>query len=139
MPYKDKEKIKKNMKKWYLKNRKTQLAKCKQWYKDNPEYRKNYEQSLKGKFKAYKSNAKVKGLILGITFDEFVKILKKPCHYCGEKGYGIDRIDSSIGYLKDNIVSCCSMCNYMKRAYSEGEFISQCAKIYTHWNEREVI
>ena len=133
------------MKKWRKNknNREKEKERDIKYYKDNKEYcdkiHKQWRENnpKKDRFIIYKYNAKQRGLILGITFDEFVKILKKPCHYCGEKGYGIDRIDSSIGYLKDNIVSCCSMCNYMKRAYSEGEFISQCAKIYTHWNERK--
>ena len=84
-------------------------------------------------YTTYKKGAKKRGLILGITFNEFVKILNKPCYYCGEKGYGIDRLDSSMGYLKDNIVSCCSMCNYMKQSYTEEQFIEQCTKISDKW------
>lgn len=42
---------------------------------------------------------------------------------------GIDRIDSTIGYLKNNCVSCCSKCNYMKMRLDKKEFIEQCIKI----------
>ena len=108
-------------KKWYRKNHKERLIQCKK-----------YGHSLKGRFIGYKTGAKRKGLIFEFTLDEFSKIINKSCYYCGEDGYGIDRIDSSVGYLKDNCVSCCSMCNYMKNNYTEEEFIGQCIKIAKH-------
>ena len=40
----------------------------------------------------------------------------KPCHYCGldnnsVAGVGLDRLDNTIGYMLDNVVSCCTECN----------------------------
>lgn len=165
MPYKDKEKVKKKMKKWYQKNRKTELLKSKQWKIDNPEWIKqwklknpeydkqwrknhpervkekcnNFRHTLKGRFSIYKGGSKHRGLIFGITFNEFLDIINQPCYYCGGEGYGIDRIDNTMGYLKDNIVSCCSMCNYMKQVYAENEFIEQCIKISNKWKKKKVI
>jgi len=114
---------------------------AKQWNRGNPEkvkkYQKEYRHTLRGRFFDCKNNAKKRGFIFRITFDEFVEITNQPCHYCGGEGYGIDRLDNTIGYLKDNIVSCCSMCNFMKKTYTKDKFINQCAKIYTHWNERK--
>lgn len=109
---------------------------AKQWLKDNPEYKKQWAYTLRGRFTEYRRGAKKRGLIFEPTFDEFVKILSNPCHYCGGESYGIDRLDSSIGYSKDNIVSCCSMCNLMKRTYTEEDFIKQCKKIINNIERR---
>ena len=32
-------------------------------------------------------------------------------------------------YIKENCVSCCSMCNIMKNKFSKDDFINQCKKI----------
>jgi len=152
MPYKNKENKKvcnkKSHQKYYLKNKEKILANNKQWHKNHPESfnkyfkqwkEKNKERYLelikawrktsKGKYKEYRDNAKRRGFIFNITLDEFTKLLNEPCYYCGEKSDGLDRLDSLIGYLIDNIVPCCSMCNFMKQTYTEEEFVNQCMKI----------
>jgi hypothetical protein len=57
----------------------------------------------------------------------------KPCHYCGTgECTGLDRIDSSLGYLPTNIVSCCKICNSMKNTLSVDHFINHINKICGH-------
>ncbi len=41
----------------------------------------------------------------------------------------LDGIDSSKGYVKDNIVPCCSTCNHMKWNLSAKDFIARAKKI----------
>lgn len=54
------------------------------------------------------------------------------CKYCNFKGdIGIDRIDNSIGYISNNIVSCCKVCNVMKNKYSVDNFLNKCIAINT--------
>lgn len=43
---------------------------------------------------------------------------------------GIDRVDNSLGYILSNVVSCCKICNYMKKDLSEQEFQDQCERVY---------
>lgn len=63
--------------------------------------------------------------------DEVKELLNKPCVYCGKQhADGIDRIDSSKGYIKNNVVPCCAICNRMKNNYSVEFFKSQIDKIY---------
>ena len=38
---------------------------------------------------------------------------------------GLDRIDSSIGYQVDNLVSCCSICNQMKSDRNKEEWLDK--------------
>ena len=69
------------------------------------------------------------------------------CFYCGNKpnqtikakGHngdfvynGIDRIDSSKGYVKGNVVPCCGRCNEAKMAISHKEFLSWVEQVYSH-------
>ena len=137
MPIKDKEDRKKWQEAYYKEHREELNEHRKQYYKDNKEKarqcNKNYRRTPRGRFIVYKKNAKVRGLIFEMTRNEFVNLVNMPCYYCGGESYGIDRLDNTMGYLKDNTVSCCSMCNYMKKSYSEGEFINQCIKISDKW------
>ena len=87
-------------------------------------------------YKNYKRNAELKQLIFEITQEEHLELVKSPCTYCGiiqEKGFnGIDRIDSTIGYVNDNCVSCCAMCNYMKGCLNKDIFIQRVEHIATY-------
>lgn len=58
-----------------------------------------------------------------LTLKEFTEIIMRRCFYCddapnnisqGVLYNGIDRIDSSLGYIKNNIVTCCNTCNRIK-------------------------
>lgn len=42
---------------------------------------------------------------------------------------GIDRIDSSKGYIEDNCVPCCEMCNTMKLDHSAEEWFAHMRKV----------
>lgn len=48
--------------------------------------------------------------------NEFKRLVEQPCHYCGynEKKSGLNRLDSSKGYLIDNVVPSCIICNLMR-------------------------
>jgi hypothetical protein len=68
--------------------------------------------------------------------EEFNNIVKEPCHYCDviqERGFnGIDRLDSTIGYVMDNCASCCKICNYMKCSLSVDVFLKRIEHILTY-------
>lgn len=84
----------------------------------------------KVKFKDYKQSARARGISFGLSLDDFLNLLDSNCHYCDrENANGIDRIDNKFGYSIENSRACCSMCNYMKKDYTEKEFLDQCKKI----------
>lgn len=95
---------------------------------------KSPEKSLiKSKFQDYKDSAKVRGIPFNLTFDFFIKLVQKPCHYCGSirdikrhqfsgKFTGVDRLNSALAYSEDNCVSCCNICNRAKRDLSYNDF-----------------
>lgn len=66
----------------------------------------------------YTKWAKNRNLDFNIERTDFENLIKMNCYYCNilqENGMnGLDRIDPNIGYTKENCVSCCQMCNYIK-------------------------
>lgn len=79
------------------------------------------------------SSAHSRDIPITLTAEEIINIIHQPCVYCGaEKANGIDRVDSSKGYIQDNVVPCCSICNWMKNALSVEDFYSHIDKVYNH-------
>jgi hypothetical protein len=66
-------------------------------------------------------NASKKGIIWQIKFDDYCKLISENCRYCelpiNTTGIGLDRKDSSLGYLLENVVPCCFICNTVKNAF----------------------
>jgi hypothetical protein len=90
------------------------------------------ERVLRDKWSEYKRNAKRGGLVITLSIDQALSILTQACDYCGGYGGGIDRIDSGRGYDIDNVVPCCSICNYAKRDLPRDIFLSWVRRIYEH-------
>lgn len=69
-------------------------------------------------------------------------LISSPCYYCGqilENFNGIDRVDSSKEYTKDNCVSCCKYCNWAKNDLSISEFKNHINKINNYLKEKSLI
>ena len=92
------------------------------------------KQSLTGKYQQYQSNAKTAHREFKLTLEQFEEFWNKNCHYCGDKivGVGIDRVNSSIGYILENLVPCCFSCNRMKSDIETDRFLEQCLKIVSN-------
>ena len=108
----------------------------KQWWLDNKErlYEryKEYDQSPEGKYSIYKYRAKKKNFLFELDFETFKSLVTSDCEHCGSEGCGIDRLDSSQGYIISNCVPCCTMCNRMKLTHSEEDWTNQMMKIVEH-------
>ena len=93
--------------------------------------RQAYYATPEGRFKWYKSGAAQRHLIFALTLEQFSFFWRKPCTYCGKavETIGLDRVDNSLGYVKDNVVSCCALCNFMKRHLPVGVFVEHCRAI----------
>lgn len=107
----------------------------KQHYQDNKEvFRKRmniHYWTLNGQYHNYKKRAKKGNLEFCLTEEDCAPFYKTNCYYCNDnlKGLGIDRLNNSKGYIKDNIVPCCSTCNFMKHILNKDEFINHILKI----------
>lgn len=99
----------------------------------------------------YQRNAVKHGREFALNRDTFLGLTSSNCHYCGQSPHqilnrskytgkgngayiynGIDRINSDIGYLPDNCVSCCRMCNYAKNDMSYPDFINWLDRLVEH-------
>jgi hypothetical protein len=119
-----------------------QCAKSKkQWMDTHPEYREadNIKRKLNPNYKlgTCKNVAYEKGYEFTISDEYAIELLiNKKCHYCGGCTYnslnGIDRIDSNKGYIDDNVVTACRMCNEMKNTLGYQQFINICEHIGTY-------
>ena len=81
--------------------------------------------------------------------DEVIAMASQPCFYCGAEPRlhidhnrytvvrnGIDRVDSSHGYIKSNCVPCCITCNRMKLDLASDVWIAKMRQIIKRWDER---
>jgi hypothetical protein len=101
-------------------------------------------------YKTYKDNAYKRKLSFRLSFEEFKNLIFADCFYCGQTPQiakfagqenrrdrilsynGVDRIDNSIGYISDNCVTCCSICNSAKSDLTLEEFKSWIQRLVSH-------
>ena len=76
---------------------------------------------------------------LELTYDQYLGIVVDPCHYCGvveDRGVaefnGVDRFTNTKGFVLDNCVSCCTMCNTMKKSLCGIAFVHRVCHILTY-------
>lgn len=100
-------------------------------YKDYAHYQKALSVTTKRRYASYKCKSKGRGWTFNLDFLTFKKLVNLPCHYCGETKIirGLDRVDSSKGYINGNVLSCCPKCNTAKNDMSYEDFLNHCFKI----------
>lgn len=100
------------------KNRERLLARERQYREENKGRLYERRRLVTTRFSSAKSWAKRRGHDWQLTKNEYAGLIARPCYYCGgdlpEVGAGLDRRDNSLGYLLDNVVSCCWLCNTIK-------------------------
>lgn len=115
----------------------------------------NEESVFKRRWRSIKSGARKRKLIVEITYEDFKEMAKLPCYYCRTEPtkswiksravdadgntivayadlHGLDRLDSTIGYTIENVVTCCLICNRMKSDLSVEQFYRKVSEIYEY-------
>jgi hypothetical protein len=84
-----------------------------------------------------------------IFFEDFLKFTEiKTCYYCGgpirwveycgrgpgSQKFNLDRKDNSVGYLKSNVVVCCTRCNRAKSNHFTHDEWLQLGRIIRSWS-----
>ena len=92
----------------------------------------------------YKSSAKRRNYCFELTYDQFTNLTEQPCFYCGDtfskvfkknsacEAYlvnGLDRINNKVGYIPDNVVSCCKWCNTAKLDMDVDDYIRKIKQV----------
>lgn len=99
----------------------------------------------------YRHGAKKRGIQFGLSEEEFFRLIKGNCHYCGKEpvavsrgrssGHcvynGIDRVDSLLGYTTGNVVPCCKQCNISKRDLPLEEFKAWIDRAFYHQHRND--
>ncbi len=106
-------------------------------------------------YRRYKYGANARSYEFKLTFDEFNKLISQNCYYCNaepkpyleDKFYynnleplkrnGIDRLNNNIGYIQNNVVPCCNICNKLKMDLSIDDFYKWIHKLYHNLNLKE--
>ena len=100
----------------------------------NEKHSKYFEVATHNTYNRFILDANTQNKNVEINEDRYNKITSLPCHYClntFEKGAkGIDRINSSIGYIINNIKPCCKTCNMFKNDLSYDDFFNHLLNIY---------
>lgn len=94
------------------------------------------ESSIQGRLCHYQSAARRRKHEWSLSREEFKTLILGNCFYCKIAPSllydrrnsnvffnGIDRVDSSKGYRKDNVVSCCHICNRGKNDLKVEDFL----------------
>lgn len=85
------------------------------------------------------------GDVCDMTKEEIMELTTQPCYYCGAEPKarnkylfrnGLDRIDSSRGYIKSNCVPCCRDCNIMKMDRPVSVWFNKMQHILDYCKER---
>ena len=116
--------------------------KARKYRLNNPEFAKrmneNDKKNIDKRFYIYKYSAKKRHINFEIDFNFFKQMVTDKCHYCShtyeKDGYllGIDRFNNCVGYLEDNCVSCCKMCNMIKCSYDVNIFKNKIKHILSY-------
>ena len=101
-----------------------------------------------------KRGASKRGLSFELSKAMFSELVLGVCHYCGtppisgraaqarSRGRvllnGVDRVDSKLGYVDSNVVSCCKHCNKAKLDRSVEDFVSHCRQVVAHHDRQKV-
>ena len=96
--------------------------------------RHTYSQYKNKQFISYLKRANAKGFGFELEEQDFEVLHELLCNYCGDSATGYDRVNSRIGYLKTNIVPCCSACNMMKNSVNVNDFIAKIKQIHSYLN-----
>ena len=130
-----------------LRNRTSTGCGCTKW-KTQGEAMKKPDAAFLHIMSRYRASAKEHSRIWELTEFQASVLFTSNCHYCGEPPRrehmvrlgqtftynGIDRVDSTKGYVFENCVPCCTTCNRMKLDSSKDDFLQQCARIVRRHN-----
>lgn len=107
---------------------------------------KDYVSGQQHVYVTYRRKCLASGRPFALTREEFWTLIGDDCFYCGsppmniskrgprkEDEYrynGVDRVDSSKGYVLENVRTACWICNRMKNTLTDQQFVEHIRKLY---------
>lgn len=105
------------------------------------------ESECHNRHRSYAYRSSRTNIPMELTESETRALYQQSCTYCGweprtesHRGEriqlcGIDRVNPRGGYTRDNVVPCCSACNYMKGTMRVEDFIERARRIASRTEE----
>lgn len=100
----------------------------------------------------YHAGAKRRKISWNLADEDFRFLTQQDCFYCGDPPSGVmkkksgdyiysgvDRMDSSGPYNVENVVSCCTPCNLMKRSMPLRDFLARVSRIAKRQEEKQIL
>jgi hypothetical protein len=111
------------------------------------------EASFNCVYSKYRYGARKRNLEFELSKEKFKELCIDNCFYCNKSpttiepanGYrngefiynGIDRVNNDLGYVEGNCVTCCTICNYMKHALTQKDFLEHVKRIIENTERRK--
>ena len=114
----------------------------------NSQKRRRPESVYRYLYEQCKSGSKSRNIPFKLSKEEHTELIQRNCYYCGDpppikqpsrgNNYyvgvpvpynGVDRVDSDGGYVIENCVPCCTLCNWMKTNMKLSTFTEHILKI----------
>ncbi len=88
---------------------------------------------VKRRISMMKSAAKGRGYAWEVDTERVARMITGPCFFCGvlpsDTLHSLDRLDNANGYILNNYVGCCGVCNNMKMCLDAHTFLRRCLHI----------
>jgi len=101
-------------------------------------YKEERKQFLETYFRMFIKESSKRGYNVELNFEDYSNLVTQSCYYCGyynkKEAIGIDRVNNTLHYTKENCVPCCETCNRIKHINHPLFFIDK-AKIISKIKE----
>jgi hypothetical protein len=103
--------------------------------KPKPKVIRSTIETIDQRYIRYQKSASQRDKEWGIDKHIASNLFLMPCNYCGREASeemglnGIDRVNNSVGYRTDNVVSCCGECNAIKGRHSLFAWLENCIRV----------
>lgn len=109
---------------------------------DKKNYLNLFSNSCSSNYKCVTESANKRDIDFELSKNQFNFLKLQKCYLCGKQTNdyhinGIDRLDSTIGYIFDNCISCCCTCNYLKNKYDLKDFLRKLYLTYCKHQNKE--
>lgn len=124
---------------------------CRQCYAERDAANFDSHWGYKAAYSRIKKDARAADRDFDIHIEDFRYLCQQNCYYCGStpsnlityRGKntftfryfmytGLDRVDNSVGYTRQNVVPCCIICNRAKNSMPFREFIDWLNRLTAH-------
>jgi hypothetical protein len=101
-----------------------------------------YENKTKPEWSGYRLRAKKKGVLFELNKKHFDTLIRGDCVYCKRSPktwFGIDRVIPSLGYVIDNVATCCRDCNVDKHQHDVDMTMERNERIAKRMDEGDIV